>query len=405
MNMNKILLLMLLCVTVTAPALMAQESITVLAGQQKIIDVAGATDVYVGDANIAKVDIHRNQRQAIITGRSAGITSLTVVYSSGKRVESQIEVLTRLPEVLIREVKDIFGEIEGVTFRKVGAKTIASGELLSYSDRERLDQILALYPEILDLTADKTERPMIGLTVSIIEVSRTKSTDYNPQDPVTGLIVQSGEGTASGNAYTQGTIENPWPDVPYWFWGVNTDIFSKLAYWVSKGRARLIANPKFSVSDGDSATFHSGGEIPFEYQTRDGLAIEWKEYGIIINVRPKLLGSGSVFLDINAEASSLDRQFAASQSGIPAIIKRKISNNATIKRGNTLVLAGIYQLQESEVVKRVPILGHLLPFLFSSINKEFEVKEIMILVTPTAPPDIDSNQFPMIQQQLRNQDR
>jgi len=380
----------------------AQETITVLVGQQSTIDVAGATDVYVGNSNIATVRIHSNQRQAIITGKSAGITSLIVVYESGKRSEKEVQVLTRLPEALIREIDGIFGDIEGVEFRKVGSKTIASGEILSYSDQKRLEQILELYPELLNLTTNKTEQPMIGIDVSIVEVTHTSLTDYNPQNPTTGLAVASDEFNTSGGEITSMTIKPHEQLTPLWFYGATTDIFSKLAYWITKGKARMMANPKFAVADGDSATFLSGGEIPFEYQTRDGMAVEWKEFGIKISVRPQLLASGSIYLQINALASSLDRTFVSKQMGIPAIIKRTIKNNATVKRKSTLVLAGIYQLQESESVKRVPILGYLLPFLFSSINKNYEVKEIMILVTPTAPANIEPSEFPMIEKELKN---
>ena len=65
--------------------------------------------------------------------------------------------------------------------------------------------------------------------------------------------------------------------------------------------------------------------------------------------------------------------------------------------GHTALLAGIYIHEEMERLKRVPVLGHLLPFLFSSVNKNKEEKEIMILVTPTAPAQIEQSQFPMIQ--------
>jgi len=373
----------------------AQETIQVLVGQQQTIDIVGATDVYVGDSNIAYVSIHRNQRQAIITGKAKGITSLTIVYSSGARKEKQVQVVTRLPQLVINEIRQLFGEIEGVSFKKVGYRTVATGEVLSFSDQKILNQIFEFYPEVVNLVTDRTEVPMIGIAVSIVEVSRVNLTDYNPAQFSAGVLVATDDGSVSGSNI-KGTIKPANMLSPLWYWGASTEVFSKLAYWITKGHARMIANPTFAVSDGDSATFHSGGEVPFSYHTRDGLAVEWKEYGIKINVKPKLLGSGSVLLKLDAEASNLDRSFR-SETGLPAIITRHITNNVTVKRGNTAVLAGMYIQQETESVKRVPVLGHLLPFFFSSVNKNREEKEIMILVTPTAPVQIEQSEYPMIQ--------
>lgn len=371
---------LMICSTVAA-----QQTIQLLAGQQKSLNVAGASDIYVGDASIAFVQVNPNQRDAIITGKKPGITSLTITYGAGNEVIKQIQVLTRFPETIIKEIKEIFGEIEGVNFRGVNGKTLAEGKVMAVYDKNRLDQILEMYPEIINMTEDKTEFPMLDIKVGIFEVSKSKDTFYDPQ------LTTQAVASESRNMFNGKLIES------FWKWDISSDLLSHLSYWMGNGKARLIANPQFSISEGDSVRFHSGGEIPFAVHTRDGLAVDWKNYGVMVKIAPTLLGSGAIFMKLDVEASNVDPTYdMGGDYRIPALITRKIKNNLTVKPGETAILGGIYQIEEHSMVKRVPVLGHLLPFLFSKVVKDKDVKEILITVTPNVPTALKISDFPMI---------
>jgi pilus assembly protein CpaC len=366
--------------------LSAQETIQVIIGQQRNVTVPRGAQINIGDPSIATARA-LNQRKIIITGRSKGATSLTIISSDGKIKEKIIEVLQRDPKAVIKEIKAAFGEIEGVKFEVVGSMLLAKGSVYTLNDMDKFSKILSTYPEIIDLTEDLTEKRMISVDINIIEVSKTSVTDYNNTDFPNATISVT-------NQPQKGVR---FPEDPLWTWGTQVDrLLDRVSYWVTTGRAKIVANPTIAVTDGNEASFMSGGEIPFEYHTRDGLAIEWKEYGIIINIKPVILGNGNILLDLEAEISSLDRTYQTS-SGISAITSRKANSVSVVKPGETIALAGIYQTLKTKSYKRVPILGYILPFLFSSVNNNEETKEIIVLVTPNAPANILKKDYPMIQ--------
>ena len=64
------------------------------------------------------------------------------------------------------------------------------------------------------------------------------------------------------------------------------------------------------------------------------------------------------------------------------------------------MLAGIYQNVVTKNKKKVPVLGHVLPFLFSSVTDQEQQKELVVLVTPRTPVQFDIKDYPMIEKEL-----
>jgi len=381
------LLLILMC-----QLLYAQETIQIIVGQQRRVAVPSGAQVNIGDPTIATARALPGQRQIIITGRSKGATSLTFVSPGGQVLEKVIEVLQRDPKAVVKEIKDAFGAIEGINFQVIGSMVLAKGSLFTIAEKAKLEKIISIYPQVINLTEDLTEKRMVSIAINIIEVSRTGRTDFNNNELPSAHAEVGPFGGETGPPKG-----NPLNHIAVWNWGLEVDkLLDRVAYWITTGKGKIVANPTIAVTDGDEAIFMSGGEIPFEYSTRDGLAIEWKEYGIIINIKPTILGTGNVMLDLESEVSSIDRSYQSS-TGLPAIASRKANSISIVNMGETVALAGIYQTTQTRSIRRVPILGYILPFLFASINNITETKEIIVLVTPKAPPEIKKNDYPMIQ--------
>jgi pilus assembly protein CpaC len=361
-----------------------QERIRIITGQQRRIPVPSGSQVSIGDPAIATAQATADQNQIILTGRSKGVTSLTILLPNGSVQERSIQVIQRDPQAVLRDIESAFGTIPGVQFNVNDNALIAKGVVNSLEDSRKLIQVMDLYPEITNLVDDISEKTMISIAISIVEVSRTHSTDYN-NNPLPNVTLGLNNKTAENRAFLN----------PMWEWGANIDLLmDRIAYWVTTGQGKIVANPTLSVTEGDSAEFVSGGEVPFTFATRDGLAVQWKEYGIIIRIHPTILKSGNVMLNLEAEVSNVD--YTRSANGIPSIMKRNAKTISIIGMGQTVVLAGIYQTSVSKSVKRVPVLGTLLPFLFKSVNQIEETKEIIICVTPNAPSAIKRSNYPML---------
>jgi len=71
-------------------------------------------------------------------------------------------------------------------------------------------------------------------------------------------------------------------------------------------------------------------------------------------------------------------------TGLPVVSKRAVSTKIRVKDGETIVIGGLLQKNESIVKRRIPLLGHIpiLGLLFSSTDKRVDEVETVIFITP-----------------------
>ncbi|NIV13699.1 MAG: type II and iii secretion system protein, partial [Aliifodinibius sp.] len=74
----------------------------------------------------------------------------------------------------------------------------------------------------------------------------------------------------------------------------------------SAGDAFTIAEPTLTCKNGGNAKFLAGGEIPIVVQTPFGPEIEYKPYGIQLNMQPVTDENGNISANMLAEVSRLD---------------------------------------------------------------------------------------------------
>ena len=166
-----------------------------------------------------------------------------------------------------------------------------------------------------------------------------------------------------------------------------TSLSADIKLMVSKGAARLLAKPKIIAKSETNAFFTVGGEVPYAVVTRDGVNIEWKEYGTRVNLLPTVLDNNQIGLSIFTDVSDLDYAHGVVISGfnLPALITRKASSSVILRDGETLALAGLERNFKEETTSGVPFLSDIpiLGQLFS--HKTFtDIKTtVVIFITPT----------------------
>ncbi len=121
----------------------------------------------------------------------------------------------------------------------------------------------------------------------------------------------------------------------------------------------------------DTITFRLDEEQPFF------------EYGIKLDVRPSINTSSNITVQINP---SLTRKYAdkeAGQNTYPIIDEKSIQTVFNLADGQTAAIGGLTEISESEVVRKVPVLGSI-PLLGRLFRWEQTVrgqKETIIFVT------------------------
>jgi type IV pilus assembly protein PilQ len=125
------------------------------------------------------------------------------------------------------------------------------------------------------------------------------------------------------------------------------------------------------------------------------------EVGTKLTVVPRIAGPTNVLLDVRPELSSVDPQVASDTldgqvSTSPIFDRSRITTQASVPSGFTLVLGGLETDNDTTTYTKVPLLGDTpgLGYLFSSSSKGRTRTTILIFVTPTIISDTDFQPSP-----------
>jgi pilus assembly protein CpaC len=167
----------------------------------------------------------------------------------------------------------------------------------------------------------------------------------------------------------------------------------------NQGLARTLATPTLVTMNGQKAQFHVGGSYPIPVTGENGqVTIEDKEYGIILQFTPYILGNDTITLEVSPEVSAPDYSLAVTSGGttVPGLTKRKANTTLQLKPGQTFAMAGLLKEEFYQTVDKVPFLGDI-PYIgsfFTSKEVKHSETELMIMVTPTIVQPMNPDQVP-----------
>lgn len=171
-----------------------------------------------------------------------------------------------------------------------------------------------------------------------------------------------------------------------------TPVLAFLRALEQKNAARTLSAPNTVVLSGQEAKFNVGGEIPIPIATvAPGIgtttAVEFRPFGIVLTVVPTIEPTGKINLKVTTEVSELDFTIAVTIAGatIPGKRVRTATTQVELTSDETLVMSGLVQRVQQELINRVPILSKIpiLGELFTSRRFQQGETELAILVTPT----------------------
>lgn len=149
-------------------------------------------------------------------------------------------------------------------------------------------------------------------------------------------------------------------------WGerLNVDLFDAIRVLEEKGAATLRNAPRILTLNNRRASILDGSRTTYvtRYSSYTNLfATDSMDAGLKLSVQPSLGASGYLTLDIRAELTSL----TSNVSGSPVKDGQIVENTVIARDGETILLGGFTRTEESKVDRRFPVLGHVLPMLFS----------------------------------------
>jgi pilus assembly protein CpaC len=158
---------------------------------------------------------------------------------------------------------------------------------------------------------------------------------------------------------------------------------------MQSGHAKILSEPNLVTSPGQQATFLVGGEIPYVVSTGLGqVSVSFKEYGVKLNVTPKILGNGNIDSLIAPEISDLDPTNGVAINGftVPAFKTSKLSTDVITQSGESIVMGGLVRHIDQQTINKIPFLGDLpiLGKLFRSKNFQSSKSDVVFILTPEA---------------------
>ncbi|MFH1130835.1 MAG: pilus assembly protein N-terminal domain-containing protein [Pseudomonadota bacterium] len=116
--------------------------------------------------------------------------------------------------------------------------------------------------------------------------------------------------------------------------------------------------------------------------TANVINIDYRPYGIRLNVNPTADGFGNVQAEILAEVSEPDRRVAV--QNVPGFRTRRFKTSVAAKDGNSIVLNGLFTNSEEKAVSKFPLLGHIpiIGELFKSREFQEQKTTLVVFVTP-----------------------
>ncbi|WP_433925491.1 type II secretion system secretin GspD [Stenotrophomonas nematodicola] len=160
---------------------------------------------------------------------------------------------------------------------------------------------------------------------------------------------------------------------------------------------RLLQTPSIFVRNNAEATLNVGTQIPINsVSVNTGVGgdntysqVQYLDTGVILKVRPRITRDGVVFLDIVQEVSSAGAIPAGCDptktTCNPPINTRKISTEAAVQSGDTIMLAGLITNSDEDGSNGVPGLSKIpvLGALFGRKTQNSGRSEVIVLLTPT----------------------
>jgi pilus assembly protein CpaC len=398
-NLQQLARAVCICLTLLSAEVLAltspppDEILTVSEGQSLLLGYTGVTRVAVGDGELLEVRVFKESNEILLIARKPGVTDLRLWTQGDEPARYLVQVHGEIEYVSELEIQKLLDGVEGIDVSTVGKTVIIQGRATTESDLTRIDAITDRYPTVYSYVEEPVfeRKPTILMQAHLLEVRRTALKDIGISwsnfinGPTFGLLsdfttnpffrlTAAPAGAAATLPLDAGTQA---------FSGISTSLSSTINLLVENDDARVLAEPTLACISGGQADFLVGGELPIPVRGDFGtVAVEFKEFGIILKFAPLADADRFIRTELNVEVSSVDRSIEV--LGIPGFVTRKTNTQMNVAEGQTMVIAGLVNSEDAKNVEKVPLLGDIpiLGELFKSRQFLNQQTELVILMTP-----------------------
>ncbi|MCK5221327.1 MAG: type IV pilus secretin PilQ, partial [Candidatus Aminicenantes bacterium] len=150
----------------------------------------------------------------------------------------------------------------------------------------------------------------------------------------------------------------------------------------SQGKGRLISAPKITTQDNMKAKIVQGARIPIQTTQNNTVTVRYENAALELEVTPHITAKGTIVMEVSIKNDYPD--WGNTVLGNPQIITQEVVNTVTSNDGGTIVIGGIFKVDDSNSSDKVPFLSKIpiIGTLFKNSTKRREQKELLIFLTP-----------------------
>lgn len=417
-QMKRIGLLVTAAVMGVYGQVLAATPLNVSVNGSQYMEAPGITRLAVGNPDIADVKLLSNN-DFLVVGKKAGSTSL-IVWSNGQREEYSVYV-SGDDEGTERAIQKAIG-YPGVKVQMMNGKVLLRGKVKNQYEHDTAVKIAQFYmgsgggandakdtkgtitdSNVIDLL-DMTAPSQIRLEAQIIEINTSNEKDLGIQywSPALGDNTSGSSSNSNSSDITRGSAglfyagenfkNNSRGGTLGWFGRRISNVNASLQALITTGKARILSRPSITTMSGQKANILIGGRIPIPTSAGDGeISIDWREYGIRLNIEPVVDAENKITSKVHAEVSTLDYGHGVKEIDftIPALASREADAVINVRSGMTMAIGGLLNSEDGKTITKIPLLGDI-PIIgqfFRHTTKTRDNRELVILITPTLVAD------------------
>lgn len=328
--------------------------------------VSGSPDIadfrVIDDRVIYVFGKRSGQTNFIINGKNGEARTISVQVNDFKGQTATINTI--LENEGFKDIKVI----------DMGNSLLVSGTLSSTEDIDYIKDLIGDYfsPEQIKYSLVTKQNQQIKIRVTVAEVSKTV-TETLGIDWGKGVVGGTGgDLTISGGVYSSMVK------------GFNFDSLGIAINALAKNNlANVLTTPSLTVTNGKTASFHGGGQIPIFQRSDNGSTVEWKDYGVKLQFSPAINSDSSISMDVGVESSQIGGYYKYENTELPTINTRNVNTSVRMRDGESFVLGGLIDNNQTQYVNKIPGITDipLLGALFKSTGFTSGRSELVIFAT------------------------
>ena len=160
----------------------------------------------------------------------------------------------------------------------------------------------------------------------------------------------------------------------------------ELSAMESEGVGKIVSSPRLLTADQTQAVIEQGTEYPYTQTAPNGATtIAFKKAVLKLEVIPQITPEGNIIMDLDLNK---DSRGETTLQGV-AIDTKHIKTQVLVENGGTVVIGGIFEMEETNQVNKVPLLGDIpgVGNLFKNRTRESTKREMLVFITPRMVTD------------------